>query len=367
MVFNPQLTGLRGFAACCVLLWHVHWSGVGGPTLGWYLSRINGQFPVMLFFMLSGYLMGSLYMPLPFTRENVCKYFAARCARVVPLYVASIAIAFLWTKDDKFFYGLLLTHHSGFEPFVHLWTVPVEMQFYAFFPMLWWLSSQAAVLRFAIYLLLLTFWASALAVLVGSLPSNVAPYLPSAFLDERFICTGRWFCLPSYLHVFTLGTLLGSVPHVRVYSINIMSIVIMVLTLWITFCEKSIRMERDTFIVDWHGQHDVHLFFEYRYLDPVKWIVVLLLLFLTAQSPSSTGFLASPLFRFVGNISYGLYLSHYFLYIGTRTVFGGGFLAATIAVVCTFVVSVVSYYYFERPVGKYMLKLLLKSRGSMLV
>ena len=68
---------LRGIAALIVVVSHYSnktniWDGI--------LGNQAGQYGVMLFFILSGFLMSHLYMSKPFTLENSKKFIVARIA-----------------------------------------------------------------------------------------------------------------------------------------------------------------------------------------------------------------------------------------------------------------------------------------------
>jgi len=98
------------------------------PILGF------GVIGVMLFFVLSGFLMGSLYLSKPANFSSVSGFVNKRFARVYPLYF--VVLVLFGTA-----YGL-----SGFEIFTHLvfldgqyvfWTVLVEVKFYGLFIILW--------------------------------------------------------------------------------------------------------------------------------------------------------------------------------------------------------------------------------------
>jgi peptidoglycan/LPS O-acetylase OafA/YrhL len=138
----PALDGLRGLAACIVLVAHVsNFVGFWGGRLG----AGGGQFGVMLFFVLSGFLMGFLYLRRPFDAGQVWNYAVHRGARVLPLFYA-VAIAALLFRSLGFelFPDIgsgtyLLTLIQGTDVF---WTIPVEIQFYVAFVGLWALHSR---------------------------------------------------------------------------------------------------------------------------------------------------------------------------------------------------------------------------------
>jgi peptidoglycan/LPS O-acetylase OafA/YrhL len=144
-----RLNSLRALAALIVLVGHYSnharlWDAVLGtraPQLG-----------VMLFFLLSAFLMTILYIDRPPTAQAMRGYGVARVARVVPLFVAVVLashvlgkldIAWLQTSlyaipDWKAVASHLLTLY-GVQV---LWTIPAELHFYAIFALLWWLRPR---------------------------------------------------------------------------------------------------------------------------------------------------------------------------------------------------------------------------------
>jgi len=100
---RPELDGLRGVAALIVLLSHVsNKTGLWGGIFG----RGGGQIGVMLFFVLSGYLMGMLYLDRPFRRIEVQRYVVHRGARIVPLYYLIVLLSFISVGTSGLLYGV---------------------------------------------------------------------------------------------------------------------------------------------------------------------------------------------------------------------------------------------------------------------
>ena len=88
-----QLDGLRGLAALIVVVSHY-----SNETLLWggVLGKGGGQTGVMLFFLLSGFLMAHLHLGEAFTARNVGRYALRRIARVYPLFL----IAARWSSGQ---------------------------------------------------------------------------------------------------------------------------------------------------------------------------------------------------------------------------------------------------------------------------
>ena len=173
------LHGLRGIAALTVVAGHYGFPG-------------SASFGVVLFFVLSGYLMGRLYLPKTFDLRSVWIYLSARFARVYPLFAfVVIGVALInvytgasifklepWQVDDH-----LLLYGSNRT----IWTICVEFQFYGLFVLFWWLTSKFGYPRL---------WATG-TVFLGLLWATLT-YDPTERMD-----------ILGYLHVFAIGILIA--------------------------------------------------------------------------------------------------------------------------------------------------------------
>ena len=147
-----KLNSLRGFAALVVVV--AHFSGITG-WLGGYPGRGAGQLGVMLFFVLSGFLMGYLYIGQELDGTNLRRYLVARFARVVPLFALVLGLSILSPRVG--FPGLLYNLQRPEEIASHLllldgksvlWTIPTELHFYALFVVIWFMLRRFAPARF---------------------------------------------------------------------------------------------------------------------------------------------------------------------------------------------------------------------------
>ena len=107
-------------------------------------GRGFGQIGVMLFFVLSGFLMAHLYARNEFDSIQVRRYALARIGRVVPLYLMVLFISIIASNYvfPDFYYSFeelpstLLAITFIKAPYV-FWTIPVEVQFYCMFVGFW--------------------------------------------------------------------------------------------------------------------------------------------------------------------------------------------------------------------------------------
>lgn len=139
-----KLNTLRGLAAIIVLI--THFSDVTG-WLGGSLGGRAGQYGVMLFFLLSGFLMSYLYFDKELNKESVKSYILARAGRVIPLYLLVVFSSYLlYTVGLEGLYEItdvekLIAHLAFIYGESVLWTIGPEIQFYFIFIGLWFLAA----------------------------------------------------------------------------------------------------------------------------------------------------------------------------------------------------------------------------------
>ncbi|MEC4087284.1 acyltransferase [Pseudoalteromonas rubra] len=212
-----KLNALRGIAAIIVFVTHfsdiTHWldGALGGGA---------GAYGVMLFFLLSGFLMSHLYLGTGFTPRGVKHYFVARFARVVPLYLLVVFASFTLTQGGSDLLYHIPDHQAllAHVLFLHgdsvLWSIPPEVQFYVLFVLLWLF---AATRRGYIYLLivgslLLLFFTNFPRIYgeIQGVPYNqftVLRSLPYFFIGVIFGLHYKTLTIPPYLrkHGFILA------------------------------------------------------------------------------------------------------------------------------------------------------------------
>jgi len=158
--YADGLTGLRGFAAFWVFLYHVWVTSTPRPMLieaGSYCLDFTPFFSggwsgVDIFYVLSAFL-----LTLPFARAAVedgakpglWRYFRRRILRIFPAYYAQLAIllCLAWIEIygefpdmDNLFLHLFMAHNLSFQynQAINMiwWTLPVEFSFYLVLPLL---------------------------------------------------------------------------------------------------------------------------------------------------------------------------------------------------------------------------------------
>lgn len=157
--YLPALDGLRGLAITAVLLFHFGYPWAEGGYLG-----------VSVFFTLSGFLITSLLMAerAATGRTDLRRFWSRRARRLLPAALCGLALAvavsrtmssppsdlrwdllaaladvanwrFLFTGES---YAALFTAPS---PTLHFWSLSIEEQFYALFPLLFVVATRGRV------------------------------------------------------------------------------------------------------------------------------------------------------------------------------------------------------------------------------
>lgn len=155
------LTGLRGFAALWVLVYHVWVAAtprriefpLGSWTLDFTPFFSIGWAGVQIFFVLSGFLLAQPYVRWQAgaaARPDVGPYLARRCVRVLPGYYLQLMllIVLAWTLDGRQviagvggalgYAGMLFVPEPIGVPLLNQvwWTLPIEFSFYLALPLL---------------------------------------------------------------------------------------------------------------------------------------------------------------------------------------------------------------------------------------
>jgi peptidoglycan/LPS O-acetylase OafA/YrhL len=164
-VYDNKLEGLRGFCALAVVYAHlIPWGYFQSSKMSpnnplRYLDF--GHEAVLIFFMLSGYVIGLNHIHTPFNKINVISYLKKRAVRLYPIYLMAIIISFLIITNEAFsvqqlighlFFTqeILVTTISSNSP---LWSLSYEVVFYLFFLVLWRAGKYNTYLCLAISIL----------------------------------------------------------------------------------------------------------------------------------------------------------------------------------------------------------------------
>ncbi len=351
---SPGLDTLRGSAVLAVLCWHYlnNTSVLRTPALN-FLQDLTSLlfFGVDLFFVLSGFLIGSSLLTTRDSPDYFRPYFVRRLARILPLY-------FLWLAAFLVMYGLgsrwrgafpwlleldgipLLSYFTFTQNFYALaswgpawlsvtWTLAIEMQFYVL----------AAVVIYLVpvrYVALLC-----LAVIVAVEVMRQA----GVFVDQAAIVM-----TPSRLDAPFMGVLCAALWRVHVVRE------------FVVRNSTSLRAAAVGLIVGYY----VYAVFDGMPLPLSGFAHNSILCGFATLAFAASGAAAAPVVRFVrwcGVRCYGIYLFHVgLLGLASHVLFrlppnwfapGIAWPAVGLATVLTFLLAWASWRYFEKPIIDY--------------
>jgi peptidoglycan/LPS O-acetylase OafA/YrhL len=162
--YFPQLDGLRALAILWVVVYHAWYVAknpiirlqIGAQTLDLTLIFSVGHIGVNLFFVLSGFLLSFPFLNRCYRNQSfssVRQYFGRRILRIVPAYYAAVLLqVILWPSKSwanaleacKSILGHLTFLFNFFQTMPGtingaFWTLAIEMQFYLVLPLLMYL------------------------------------------------------------------------------------------------------------------------------------------------------------------------------------------------------------------------------------
>lgn len=320
-----SLDGLRGLAALLVIPSHFT---VVAPRFLHGAARDSGHAGVMIFFMLSGFLMGYLYLAQAPTGHAIARFLVRRGARVVPLYAVVVLACFaiasappdlqLWAyKVDSL--RRLAEHLAMIRGSNALWTVPLEVQFYLLVPLLWLAAASAPR-----------------ATLVGLGATIAALYLCHATLDltHDSLAARAAVALPYFLAGLAISRLVTPATGGRAWDVLFVAALAAMLLCYPALVPPSRLGASEA----WHS--------------PLILIVVTLLLIATLRSRLAEIVLGSRLMRFLGRISYGIYLLHMLILTNLARVTGlqpKAYILFALSLVVILAAAQLAYVLIERP------------------
>jgi peptidoglycan/LPS O-acetylase OafA/YrhL len=323
-----KLNTLRGLAAFIVFI--THFSDITNWLDG-ILGGGSGAYGVMLFFLLSGFLMSYLYLSQEFNEVNVKRYLLARSARVVPLFLVVVLSSYVLSLagNDNLYnipdINTLISHLLFLYGESVLWSIPPEIQFYFIFIIFWSFSkSRSGYIYFSIIAVMLLLFFMNFPRISGDLGGvpynlfNTLRSLPYFFVGVIFGMHFNSLKIPNYLrkHWFILALLLIPAMYPELTSIT---------------SDAKTRM--------WLN-YEVLLV-----MSTVFFCIVFLV-------PDNNVLLANRFGDFIGKISYSLYLLHMPIIIWVNQLSLSVELKLLLSFVLTVSVAFISYKYFEKPVAK---------------
>lgn len=354
------LDGLRAIAFLIVFFFHTR-----NLPFGWL--------GVQLFFVLSGFLITDILLrmkeKLP-RRDFFIKFYGRRFLRIFPLYYlylillallifalpviklnalnAELGTGFLNQIWVAAFYVYDFFHASAFFErsrfFTHLWSLSVEEQFYLLWPLLIFLTPRekfrqlcftAIGMGFIFRLLITLIYRSQAFPFLLSDPQQAVNVLPFSHLDA--------FAFGAYISRFELPR-----PRLQLIALSIFIPLIGLLTDYASKGTISTALGYDLPMTGFYKEVWGYTLLNYLFA---------VLIYCVAHTNLFTQILDSAPLRYLGKISYGLYVYHYGVIAIVAAIFRKYDLAYSLrspqmfftAMSITLIIATVSFYMLEKP------------------
>ena len=331
--YLPQLDGFRGLAVILVLAGHV----VEFSTLSIYWRRVgevSASLGVFLFFVLSGFLITSL---LYAERRNtgstrLRNFYIRRVLRLGPALLLFLSVIVILrsfgaiTDIPRYEIFASLFYSRNFfgrsNSLAHLWSLSLEEQFYLCWPLVFSFTPLKKV-----------FLVSVCATASIVIWRGLAIYFNFFDYGQGIYFVRPYFRFDSILIGACLAIALVSRPeflsHARIASRRLsVALIWLVLILWTLFGESICKP---------------------LYLSIQMVVVALLLLQLVlAEGGWSLTFFSQPLLRYIGTISYSLYLWQQ-IFLVTKTPNWGVLRRFPLNLFISFALAILSYHFVEKP------------------
>lgn len=354
MTYSRSLDGLRGLAILLVLLFHYEFI-IGFGWVG-----------VQLFFVLSGYLITSLLLK---EKENplgfyIKRFYWRRTLRIFPiyyLYIAFVAVIFLLRgipEDFKDLLPFLATYTFNFYPlvgtysyhdlfFTHFWSLSVEEQFYLMWPVVIYFCNRDQ-LKYVLAAIILT--APVVRLLLGE--AMLANGYDAAYTGQtvyRFTF-GQWdgFAFGALIPVLS-PRILGKIRTSTWLPAT--ALVLLALGLWTRQTLLAEGLESPFTALG----YQIGTMTNYQHIWSFSlWdlLFFFLLLHVVRHSTVTEKLFGNRFMVFVGKISYGLYVYHWFIMMSLNSYVmphvGNKIIGLILYLAASFGVSVMSYYLVEQ-------------------
>jgi len=347
--YYSQLDGLRAFAIIMVMIGH--W--IAWDTENPILKNSPWGHGVILFFVLSGYLISNILFELKeninakliSTKQALKTFYIRRFLRIFPLYY--LLIFYLYTinfANTREIFPWLVTYTSNIlqaktgayiGDFNHFWSLAVEEQFYLIWPFLVLFVNGKKVMKIIVAIMIISFLSR----------------LSCFFISKENWMLGAYFT-PNLFLPLALGALLSYAKRYKPSLANFFNNPILlyfgVVAYSIVFYVFHFKLKIAAFDI---------LFDEYLYAFVCVFIIC------RASSNKFTligkAFLEHDIVVFTGKISYGLYIYHLFVInffwnylalefkIGVQDKNAMWFAYFVIA----YVMAIISYYFIENPMN----------------
>jgi peptidoglycan/LPS O-acetylase OafA/YrhL len=290
----PELDVFRGTAVTLVVLYHfVYWTATSQPGhLANLITQLTlfGWLGVNLFFVLSGFLITGVLLDVRERPGFFRRFYARRARRIIPAYALCIVLllAFGMVSIGGVLRALTFTSNYGWIPaqsaYGPLWSLSVEEQFYVFWPLVVFCTTRRALTGICIGICILEPALRYLAVLHGS---HVGAVHEAAYLIADNLALGA-------LGALFFRSRFGIRKYALLFAGALAALAIFLLAVGIP---EGLLHRANPFGAAFQVE-PFELLFAAGIFASITW-----------RSGFFSGRLTRPL-RFLGEISYGLYLFH---------------------------------------------------------
>lgn len=309
---------VRGLCAISVMIYHVlTWTKVA-------TIDAMGTFGVYIFFVLSGCSLGYAYGRAPFGDQGLRDFFIARAFRIIPLYGAVVLLNYLQRGSDLSLVLLNVTLLFGFtNPGATSlptggWSIGIEAVFYVLFPILMLFRNVYALAGVV-----------AASILINQL--YVPLTLTKPFVDDHW----NYYTQPvTFLCYFAGGVLISRIIiEKRWESVGVAAVLVFLAGMFLL--PEIAGLSRNEIIS-----------------GPVSLVMILAsiaVVALAAHISMPQAYVGVS--KFLGDISYSVYLLHPFVYLYAVKIAAGvsPFLVLGITAVASIVLSKLVYIFLEKP------------------
>jgi peptidoglycan/LPS O-acetylase OafA/YrhL len=334
------LDGIRGIACLLVLQSHLVNAGyIARPALQ------QGLLGVTIFFVLSGFLMGFLYLQAT-SRQQVIEYLLKRFFRVYPLYffLSVIAAIIAYTiglyplpyspPRAVFDLNYLISQLSLQKGWGAFWTIPIEMHFYLMFAAFLFFTKPIRLYRFLLLML----------IVIVLFNHSDLPRIAHRWLMEPE--KNSYEVIWKFMGIFFTGACFGAIykiwPENNRFNGLFSSVAIigtLILLFFLFTSSSDILLNRQKWLrLDWRD---------------TSWLVPLVgfYIFSCANAKNSRLLIVnSAFFRYTGKISYSLYLWHLIIFCTlTRNINLEPTTGLLVSITSSYLMAILSYKFIEVP------------------
>ena len=328
-----DIEALRGFSVLIVILYHFNLEILSNNFIK------NGFIGVDIFFVISGYIITKIILDDENHSFSLINFYSRRIKRIIPLLAIVVMVSifliffiydfFLLKKNIKsaysisgavsnFYFWLTSTIYQFAESnnliFLHFWSLSIEMQFYIFFPIIFFFFKNN--LKKIRYLLLLIFIVSYLFVLKNFQTHNLFNFYNSFSRAFELIAGSLFFIYSNNFREFVKKEY-----HFYFYIFGFFTIIA---------------------FMQFHKSHDF-------YPNPMTLIFIIGTGLMLIFNENNRFFLIKEFLSKIGKISYSLYLWHFPLVVVGANIFlsYNDIVKICLIIVC-FLLSILSYNFIEK-------------------